>query len=53
MVGQGSAVLAVGASRGCSANFLVSPIVSLFFLPLFGRRLDRLKYYLKEPLNPN
>ena len=53
IVGQGPTVLAVGASWGCSDNFPVSLIVSLFFLPLSGRRLDRLKYCLKEPLNPN
>ena len=54
IVGQEPTVLAVGASRGCSDNFPVSPIVSLFFLPLSGRRgLDRLKYCFKEPLNPN
>ena len=49
IVGQGPTVLAVGASRSCSDNFLVSPIVSLFFLPLSGRRLDRLRYCLKQP----
>ena len=53
IVGQGPTVLAVGASRGCSDNFLVSPIVSLFFLPLSGRRLDRLRYCLKQPFYLN
>ena len=35
-------------------HFFLSSIISLFFLPLFGRRPDRyrLKYCLKGPLNP-
>ena len=36
-VGQGPAVLAVGAGGGCLDIFL-SSIISLFFLPLSGRR---------------
>ena len=38
-VGQGSAVLAVGAG-GVVWTFLLSSILSLLFLPLFGRRPD-------------
>ena len=38
-VGQGSTVLAVGAGGGCW-TFLLSSILSLLFLPLFGRRPD-------------
>ena len=38
-VGQGSTALAVGAGGGCLDIFL-SSIISLFFLPLFGRRPD-------------
>ena len=53
IVVQEPTVLAVDASRGCSDNFPVSLIVFHFFLPLSGRRLDRLKYCLKDPLNPN
>ena len=41
MVGQGLTVLAVGAGGGgCSDIFFLSPITSLFFLPLSGRRPD-------------
>ena len=36
MVGQGLAVLAVGAGGGCLDIFFLSPITSLFFLPLSG-----------------
>ena len=36
MVGQGHTVLAVGAGRGCLDIFFLSPISSLFFLPLSG-----------------
>ena len=39
VVGQGPAALAVGAGGGC-LNILLSSIVSLFFLPLSGRRPD-------------
>ena len=39
IVGQGPIVLAVGASMGCFDIFL-SSIISLFFLPLSGRRPD-------------
>ena len=38
-VGQGPTVLAVGAGGGCLDIFL-SSIISLFFLPLCGRRPD-------------
>ena len=38
-VGQGATALAVGKGGGCLDIFL-SSIISLFFLPLFGRRLD-------------
>ena len=46
IVGQGSDVLAVGASMGVWTSFL-SPIASLFFL----YTVFRLKYCLKELLN--
>ena len=39
IVGQGPVVLAVGAV-GVVWAFLLSSILSLLFLPLFGRRLD-------------
>ena len=38
-VGQGPTALAVGAAGGC-LDILLSSILSLLFLPLFGRRLD-------------
>ena len=38
-VGQGPTALAVGADGGCLDFFLLS-IISLFFLPLSGRRPD-------------
>ena len=38
-VGEGPTVLAVGAGWGCW-TFLLSSILSLLFLPLFGRRPD-------------
>ena len=38
-VGQGPAALAVGAGGGC-LDILLSSILSLLFLPLFGRRPD-------------
>ena len=38
-VGQGPTALAVGAGGGCLDSFL-SSILSLLFLPLFGRRPD-------------
>ena len=38
-VGQGPTVLAVGAGGGC-LDILFSFILSLLFLPLFGRRPD-------------
>ena len=38
-VGQGRTTLAVGAGGGCLDIFLAS-IISLFFLPLSGRRSD-------------
>ena len=36
---QGPTALAVGAGGGCQ-EFLLSSILSPFFLPLFGRRPD-------------
>ena len=39
-VGQGPIVLAVGAGGGCLDIFFLLSILSLLFLPLFGRRLD-------------
>ena len=36
---QGLTALAVGAGGGCLDIFL-SSVISLFFLPLFGRRPD-------------
>ena len=39
-VGQGPTALAVGAGGGCW-TFLLSSILSLLFLPLFGRRPDK------------
>ena len=38
-VGQGPIALAVGAGGGC-LDILLSSILSLFFLPLSGRRPD-------------
>ena len=38
-VGQGPAVLAVGAGGGC-LDIFTSSILSLLFLPLVGRRPD-------------
>ena len=38
-VGQGPTALAAGAGRGCLDILLLS-ILSLLFLPLFGRRPD-------------
>ena len=38
-VGQGPTALAVGAG-GVVWTFFLSSIISLFFLPLFGRRPD-------------
>ena len=39
-VGQGPTALAVGVGGGCVWTFLLSSILSLLFLPLFGRRPD-------------
>ena len=39
LVGQGLTALAVGAGGGC-LDLLLSSILSLLFLPLFGRRPD-------------
>ena len=39
-VGQGPTVLTVGAGGGC-LDILLPSILSLFFLPLFGRRPDK------------
>ena len=39
-VGQGPTALAVGAGGGCLDISLLSSILSLLFLPLFGRRPD-------------
>ena len=38
-VGQGPSALVVGAGGGC-LEFLLLSILSLLFLPLFGRRPD-------------
>ena len=38
-VGQGPTALAVGAGGDC-LDFLLSSVLSLFFLPHFGRRAD-------------
>ena len=51
-VGQGPTALAVGAGGGCLDIFFLSSIISLFCLPLSGRRPDRLKNCLKGPLSP-
>ena len=40
IVGQGPNALAIGAGRGVVWTFLLSSILSLLFLPLFGRRPD-------------
>ena len=50
-VGQGPTVLTVGAG-GVVLTFLLSSILFLLFLPLFGMARYRLKYCLKGPLNP-
>ena len=52
IVGQGPIALAVGAGGGCSDIFFLSPIFSLFFLPLWETARYRPKYCLKGPLNP-
>ena len=39
ILGQGPIALAVGAGGGCF-DILLSSILSLLFLPLFGRRPD-------------
>ena len=39
-VGQGPIVLAVGAGGGWFGHFLLSSILSLLFLPIFGRWPD-------------
>ena len=39
-VGQGPTALAVGAGVGC-LDILLSSILSLLFIPLFGSRPDR------------
>ena len=39
-VGQGPTALAVGAGLGVVWTFLLSSILSLLYLPLFGRRPD-------------
>ena len=40
IVGQGPTALAVGAGGGC-LDILLSSILSLLFIPLFGSRPDR------------
>ena len=50
-VGQGPTALVVAAG-GVDWTFVLSSIFSLLFLPVFGRRPNRLKYCLKGPLNP-
>ena len=39
IVGQGPSALAVGAGGG-GLDILLSPVLSLLYLPLFGRRPD-------------
>ena len=39
IVGQGPTALAIGAGGGC-LDFFLSSIISLFLLPLSGRRPD-------------
>ena len=39
-IGQGPTALAVGAGGGCLDIFFFSSIISLFSLPLSGRRPD-------------
>ena len=40
LVGQGPTALTAGAGGGC-LDILLSSIISLFFLPLSGRRPDK------------
>ena len=40
IVGQGPIALAIGAGQRVVWKFLLSSILSLLFLPLFGRRSD-------------
>ena len=40
IVGQGPIALAVGAGGGC-LDILLSSVISLLFLPLFGRRSNK------------
>ena len=40
IVEQGPIALAISAGRGVVWTFLISSILSLLFLPLFGRRPD-------------
>ena len=40
IVEQGPTALAVGAGRGLFGHFFLSSILSVFFLPLSGRRPD-------------
>ena len=40
IVGQGPTALAAGAGGGLFGRFFLLSIVSLLFLPLFGRRPD-------------
>ena len=40
IIGQGPIALAIGAGREVVWTFLLSSILSLLFLPLFGRRPD-------------
>ena len=39
LVGQGPTALTIGAGGGC-LDILLSSIIPLFFVPLFGRRAD-------------
>ena len=50
IVGQGPFVLAVGAGGGC-LDLLFSSFS--FFSPCWETARYSLKYYLKEPFNPN
>ena len=52
IVGQGSIALAVGAGGGCLEIFFSHLSFLFFFLTLWETARYRLKYCLKEPLNP-
>ena len=46
MVGQGLTVFVVDADGGCFDIFFLSPIISLFFLPLLDGWMDDLGFYV-------